>query len=100
MSEAADWAEVFYGNVELPDLSEEKAFLTEALAALPSGMFDLETWSAWTGELKAKTGRKGRGLFMPLRQALTGRERGPEMNRVIVLLGEDRTRQRLHQALS
>ena len=36
--------------------------------------------------VKEKTGRKGRGLFMPLRHAITGRTRGPEMADVLPLL--------------
>jgi glutamyl-tRNA synthetase len=36
--------------------------------------------------VKEATGRKGKGLFMPLRKALTGRENGPEMADVMPLL--------------
>ena len=36
--------------------------------------------------MKAATGRSGRGLFMPLRRAVTGRDRGPEMAEVMPLL--------------
>jgi glutamyl-tRNA synthetase len=36
--------------------------------------------------VKEATGRKGKGLFMPLRLAVTGRERGPEMAEVMPLL--------------
>ena len=36
--------------------------------------------------VKEATGRKGKGLFMPLRKAVTGRERGPEMADVMRLL--------------
>ena len=36
--------------------------------------------------MKAATGRKGKGLFMPLRKAMTGRENGPEMADVLPLL--------------
>lgn len=36
--------------------------------------------------MKEATGRKGKGLFMPLRKALTGQERGPEMADLLPLL--------------
>jgi glutamyl-tRNA synthetase len=36
--------------------------------------------------VKAATGRKGKGLFRPLRLALTGRESGPEMADLLPLL--------------
>ena len=36
--------------------------------------------------MKEATGRKGKGLFMPLRHAITGQPRGPEMADVLPLL--------------
>jgi glutamyl-tRNA synthetase len=36
--------------------------------------------------VKAATGRKGKGLFMPLRRALTGMDHGPEMAQLMPLL--------------
>jgi glutamyl-tRNA synthetase len=53
---------------------------------LPEGAFDETTWSTWTTAVKEKTGRKGKTLFMPLRLALTGQARGPEMAAVLPLL--------------
>jgi len=49
--------------------------------------------------LKSKTGKKGKELFMPLRIALTGRENGPELNRIFVLLGKDESLKRLCDVL-
>lgn len=54
-----------------------------------------DTWSAWTGEIKARTGAKGKALFMPLRQALTGQDHGPDMAALIPLIGRDRIVKRL-----
>ena len=45
--------------------------------------------------MKAETGRKGKGLFMPLRKALTGMERGPSVGDMLVLMGRDRALSRL-----
>jgi glutamyl-tRNA synthetase len=42
--------------------------------------------------VKEATGRKGKGLFMPLRKALTGMERGPEMATLLPLLQVIRAR--------
>lgn len=58
---------------------EDREFVTQALEMLPEPPFDDTTWSSWTAAVKEATGRKGKGLFMPLRKALTGRQRGPEM---------------------
>ena len=57
-----------------------------ALALLPEMPFDATTWRDWTARVKEATGRKGRGLFMPLRKALTGEAHGPEMSELMPLL--------------
>jgi len=44
------------------------------------------TYKAMVERLKESTGAKGKALFMPLRLAITGREHGPELVRVIPLL--------------
>ena len=41
------------------------------------------------------TGAKGRALFMPLRQALTGKDHGPEMGPLLTLIGRERALKRL-----
>ncbi|HYF06376.1 MAG TPA: glutamate--tRNA ligase, partial [Acetobacteraceae bacterium] len=66
--------------------------------ALPPEPWDEATWGAWTGALKEATGRKGRGLFHPLRLALTGEEQGPEMRALLPLMGRDRVAARLAMA--
>ncbi|MDG1077097.1 MAG: glutamate--tRNA ligase, partial [Planktotalea sp.] len=43
-------------------------------------------WGEWTSAVKETTGRKGKNLFMPLRKAVTGRERGPDMASLMPLL--------------
>jgi len=48
-------------------------------------------WQTWTGALKAKTGRKGKELFLPLRVALSGSLSGPQMHQVIDFLGREGT---------
>lgn len=65
---------------------EDAAFVETALAMLPPQPWSIDTWGDWTGAVKDATGRKGRGLFRPLRIALTGRERGPEMGKLMPYL--------------
>ncbi|WP_050604126.1 glutamate--tRNA ligase [Ruegeria sp. 6PALISEP08] len=71
---------------------EDQEFIAEAMALLPEGPFDGESWGTWTKAVKEATGRKGKGLFMPLRKALTGMERGPEMAALLPLLQVIRAR--------
>ncbi|MEL6806896.1 MAG: glutamate--tRNA ligase [Pseudomonadota bacterium] len=65
---------------------EDRAFVAQAIAMLPAGPFAPDTWGAWTTAVKEATGRKGRGLFMPLRKALTGQAHGPDMAALMPLL--------------
>jgi glutamyl-tRNA synthetase len=88
-SEAADWAAVVRGPVT--PVVEDAAFLAKAAELLPAEL----DWSAWTGAVKQETGAKGRGLFMPLRQALTGLDHGPDMSALLPLIGRERTLRRL-----
>ncbi len=71
---------------------EDAEFIAQAMAMLPEQPFDDTTWSQWTGAVKEATGRKGKGLFMPLRKAITGRERGPEMAALLPLMQVIRAR--------
>lgn len=66
--------------------AEDAEFVAQALALLPEGSFDGDTWGQWTSAVKEATGRKGRGLFMPLRKALTGQSHGPDMSALMPLL--------------
>ena len=70
-----------------PDIdSEDTEFVETALSILPPLPYSADTWSNWTAAVKEATGRKGRGLFMPLRKALTGRAHGPDMSKLMPLL--------------
>ena len=45
--------------------------------------------------LSKKTGISGKKLFLPLRLKLTGRESGPEMKKIINILGKNEIIRRL-----
>ena len=86
LDDVAGWWALFRdGAAPLVD-DEDRAFVAEAYAMLPPLPYTSETWSAWTTAVKEATGRKGKALFMPLRKAVTGRLRGPEMADVMPLL--------------
>ena len=85
-AEIADWWALFRDGATPKVSEDDRAFVEEALALLPPHPYDETTWSTWTAAVKEATGRKGRSLFMPLRHAVTGRERGPEMADVMALL--------------
>jgi glutamyl-tRNA synthetase len=72
----------------------DTAFAADAASLLPDEFVE-GSWSAWTDAVKAKTGAKGKALFMPLRQAITGQEHGPDMNRLVQLIGREKIARRL-----
>ncbi|MCF8473691.1 MAG: glutamate--tRNA ligase [Emcibacter sp.] len=73
----------------------DQVFLNEARALLPNGHWDDMTWKNWTSAIKEKTGRKGKELFMPLRQAITGMDHGPDMGALLPLIDQEKVRARL-----
>ncbi|MEM0948926.1 MAG: glutamate--tRNA ligase [Pseudomonadota bacterium] len=85
-AEIAEWWTVFHDGATPLVSDEDATFVAEAFAMLPQHPYTTSTWSDWTAAVKEKTGRKGKSLFMPLRHAITGRRRGPEMADVMPLL--------------
>lgn len=79
------WWRVVEGEIE--PVREDADFLAQAAALLPQEPWDETTWSAWVGDVKTTTGRKGKALFHPLRLALTGEESGPELAALLPLIG-------------
>ena len=89
LDDVQTWVEVVQGTIA-PEI-EDAAFLAEAANRLPAGPWDEATWKGWTAGL----GRKGRALFHPLRLALTGRDKGPEMAKLLPLIGRTKAAARL-----
>ena len=98
VEDAKPFADIAYGRIESIIDDEDAEFIAEAKALLPDGEVTSQSWSAWTSALKERTGRKGRGLFMPLRKALTGQEHGPDMGTLLPLIGREAIERRLSRA--
>lgn len=93
LSDIEKWRDVVAGPI---DPVIENPELTNAAATLvPAGPLTPESWSAFTSVVGAATGAKGKSLFMPLRLALTGAPRGPEMPALFMLIGPEKARARL-----
>jgi glutamyl-tRNA synthetase len=98
VAEAADWMRVLAGTLPSPNLpAEDRAFVEQAAVIATALRWD-DPWAALTGALKAETGRKGRALFLPLRQAITGLDHGPDMAALLPIIGQARTIERLRAA--
>ena len=93
VADAAEWWRLVTGPIVQPEFSDEdRAYLAQAAQALAWGD---DPWHALTIALKEATGRKGKALFLPLRQALTGMDHGPDMAELLPLIGEAEARARL-----
>jgi len=91
-ADVKDFARIVNGPVT--PVIGDPAFAAAALALLPASI-GADSWSAWTGAVKERTGAKGKALFMPLRQAVTGMEHGPDMAALLPLIDRDRIVRRL-----
>lgn len=58
-----------------------------------------ENFKPILSSLAKRSGLSGRGLFLPLRAALTGKTHGPELEKVFVLLGKEKVLKRADAAL-
>jgi glutamyl-tRNA synthetase len=86
-ADLVEWAKLVTGPVSSVIAEEDKDFIALAADNLPAEPWTEATWSEWTGRLKETSGRKGKGLFYPLRMALTGRHDGPELKILLPLIG-------------
>ena len=100
MGEVERWWQVVTGPIETPDFSaEDQEYLAQAASVLDSLEATPDIWKALTGALKQQSGRKGKALFMPLRQALTGLDHGPDMNALLPLIGQEEAVLRLKNSI-
>jgi len=93
LSDVSDWLSLIDGPIS-PEI-EDSDFTAKAAALLPEGDLDGESWKTWTDAVKDATGAKGKSLFMPLRLALTGQPRGPEMAVLLPLIDREKIITRL-----
>ena len=93
VSNAKIWWAVCHDDIDT--IIEDKALCEAALTHLPEGDITPDIWKPWTKAISEATGAKGRGLFMPLRLALTGRDAGPEVAGLLPFIGKERIIARL-----
>ena len=91
LAEVKEWADIIHEAIT-PVISDPvmTAAAITALDALADHDIDDGFWGHWTKQIMQETGLKGKAVFMPLRQALTGRQSGPEMAMLLPLIGRER----------
>jgi glutamyl-tRNA synthetase len=90
---AKEWWNICRGRVA-PAI-RDAAFTDTAAGLLPPPPWGPSTWREWTEAVSKATGAKGKGLYMPLRLALTGLEHGPALENLLPMIGPERARARL-----
>ena len=93
LSDIQEWWRVAKGPVT--PVINDTDFIEQALEVLPKTPWNEDTWKEWTNAVKEKTGQKGKQLFMPLRQAITGMDHGPELANLLLLIGAENVKERL-----
>jgi len=95
-SELEIWHNICKNPVDPKITEEDKEFLLESSNLLSKHKdFDENTWDKWVSEVKEKTSRKGKSLFMPIRLALTGLDHGPELKLLLPLITKEKSIKRL-----
>ncbi len=89
-ADVADWWALCRDGADPLIAPEDAEFVATAKELLPAQPWTTDSWKEWTTAVKQATGRKGRGLFMPLRKALSGRDHGPDMSHLMPLLQNHR----------
>ncbi|MBD8007132.1 glutamate--tRNA ligase [Bacillus norwichensis] len=94
--------DIQFGEAEKAVLEEEQ--VQEVLQAFYQQVSELDPFEA--GEIKKamktvqkETGHKGKKLFMPIRVAVTGEMKGPELPNAIELLGKQKVKLRLERLI-
>ncbi|MDQ6437748.1 glutamate--tRNA ligase [Mesorhizobium sp. LHD-90] len=93
VADALNWWKILRDGPATPAefSDEDRDFVRAAFELLPEEPWDGTTWKVWTKTVMQATGRKGKPLFLPLRQALTGPLPGPDLASLLPVLGREGT---------
>jgi glutamyl-tRNA synthetase len=95
LREARGWWDVVAGTIVPPVVEGARDLLLTAGSLLPAEPWDNAVWTTWIGALERATGQAGGALLVPLRLALTGEDGGPDLARLLPLIGRPRAASRL-----
>ncbi len=84
-SETQQWADICFTDIKTIIADDDRQMMAHAHDLLPE-QINRENASIWVKQVGAKTERKGKALFMPLRLALTGLHHGPELSEILPLI--------------
>ena len=86
LKDIENWIKTIEIIIDIKNYEIQDTLISAAVECIPEDPFSYETWDNWTKAINAKTGLKGKELYMPLRLILTGKEKGPELKNFLPLL--------------
>ena len=87
------WWEVIYGKIE--PIIDNPEIIKIAKEKFPNDKLDNSTWGTWSKKISNLSGLKGKELFTTLRKAITSQEHGPELSKLLPVLGREKILSRL-----
>jgi nondiscriminating glutamyl-tRNA synthetase len=109
LSEVKEYIHYFSGTeVEMPDEEAKQILKGETVSAVldlfwdkveSSEFLDSAASKAILKKITKELKLKGKDVYMPIRIALTGQMHGPDLDRIMALLGKDNLKARLDQTL-
>ncbi len=95
LHEIKEWHDICFKDFSYKNKAEDKEFLELVASLMPHDTKSQDCWQIWLKNIKEKTDRKGKDLFMPIRLAFSGKEHGPEITTLINLINRDELESRL-----
>ncbi len=88
-----------YGDITVSEACDEEVINAALTLLLEKTSYYRDNWNIWIKDIKEKTQKSGKNLFMPLRICLTGMHHGPDLCDVLSVMGEDNVIKRLNNYL-
>ncbi len=92
-SDTEKWWKICTTNIKTVIIDNE--LINLVLSLLPEEKWDENTWTRWVESIMLKTKIERNDLFMQLRLALTGLDKGPSLAKLLPLIGKERVILRL-----
>jgi len=94
-NEIKDWYKIINEKPAIKFSDSDKELLNIA-HNLFSEQISLENFKDWIMEISKQSGKKGKDLYHPLRLALTGKDSGPELSKIVATLDFSKVKERLN----
>ena len=92
------WWDVVYGQIN--PIINNRNLIDIAIKTFPDKTLDHLTWGTWCKIISSESDFKGKELFISLRKALTGYDYGPELSKLLPMIGKEKILLRLSGNIS